>query len=142
VAAVEAQARKAPLPVAVHADGVGRFDQEAEAAAYFSILESLQNVAKYAAASRVDVELRAADGHLDFEVADDGRGFDPSATGYGTGLQGIADRLGALDGSLLVDSAPGEGTRVTGRLPLAASNGPVDRAPGADPGLVPAESAP
>jgi signal transduction histidine kinase len=142
VAAVEAQARKAPLPVAVHADGVGRFDQEAEAAAYFSILESLQNVAKYAAASRVDVELRAADGHLDFEVADDGRGFDPSATGYGTGLQGIADRLGALDGSLLVDSAPGEGTRVTGRLPLAASKRPVDPAHAADPGLVPAESAP
>jgi signal transduction histidine kinase len=134
VAAVEAQARKAPVPVTVHADAIGRFDQEAEAAAYFSILESLQNVAKYAAATRVDVEIRAADGQLRFEVADDGQGFDPSANGYGTGLQGIADRLGALDGMLIVESANGRGTRVSGRLPVTMPWG-VEAAGGAgEPG--------
>ena len=51
-------------------------------------------------------------------VRDDGRGFDPSATSYGTGLQGIADRLAALGGELVVTSAPGDGTAVAGRLPV------------------------
>jgi signal transduction histidine kinase len=129
VAAVEAQARKSPVPVEVRSDAVGRFDQEAEAAAYFSVLESLQNAAKYADASRVTVDLRAGDGQLVFEVRDDGRGFDPSATGYGTGLQGISDRLGALDGTLAVESSPGAGTRVTGRLPIAARAGHAPAAP-------------
>ena len=50
--------------------------------------------------------------------ADDGAGFDPSATGYGTGLQGMADRLAALDGTIEVRSAPGSGTTLTGRIPL------------------------
>ena len=54
-----------------------------------------------------------------FEVRDDGRGFDPASTGYGTGLQGIADRLDAIGGSLSVRSAPGEGTTVAGRIPVA-----------------------
>ncbi|HXY71929.1 MAG TPA: ATP-binding protein, partial [Actinomycetota bacterium] len=56
--------------------------------------------------------------HLEFSVSDDGRGFDPGARGYGTGLQGIADRLGSVDGDLDVRSAPGEGTTVTGRVPV------------------------
>ncbi|MGZ4133101.1 MAG: sensor histidine kinase, partial [Actinomycetota bacterium] len=118
-AALEAQARKAPLPVSVHADGLGRYAQEVEAAAYFSCLEAMQNVAKYAQASRVDVSLADGVGNLRFEVTDDGRGFDPSATGYGTGLQGIADRLGALDGTLTVRSAPGSGTTIACAIPVA-----------------------
>jgi signal transduction histidine kinase len=120
VAALEAQARKAALPVAIHADGVGRYAQEAEAAAYFSCLEAMQNVAKYAGASRVDVWLADGAGTLRFEVTDDGVGFDPSATGYGTGLQGIADRLGALDGTLTVRSAPGAGTSIVCEVPVRA----------------------
>jgi signal transduction histidine kinase len=52
-------------------------------------------------------------------VTDDGRGFDPDRTGSGTGLQGMADRLAALDGTLDVTSAPGAGTVVTGRIPVA-----------------------
>jgi signal transduction histidine kinase len=118
-AALTAQARKSSVPVSVSADHVGRFPQEIEAAVYFSTLEALQNVAKYAEASRAVVDLHADDGSLWFTVADDGRGFDPGSTGYGTGLQGIADRLGALDGSLHVTSAPGSGTTIVGRLPLA-----------------------
>jgi signal transduction histidine kinase len=97
--ALESQARKSPIPVTIEADGVGRLPQEVEAAAYFSVLEGLQNVAKYARAASAAVTLSLVDGELTFEVADDGRGFDPSSTGYGTGMQGIADRMGALEGS-------------------------------------------
>jgi signal transduction histidine kinase len=57
-------------------------------------------------------------------VTDDGVGFDPSTTSYGTGLQGIADRLAALDGTLDVRSEPGSSTTLEGRLPVAASGGP------------------
>jgi signal transduction histidine kinase len=54
---------------------------------------------------------------LSFEDSDDGSGFDPSSTAYGTDLQGMADRLDAIGGKLQVQSAPGEGTVVTGRVP-------------------------
>jgi signal transduction histidine kinase len=117
-AALEAQARTSPIPVVVSADGFGRYPQEQEAALYFSALEALQNVAKYASASRATVRLADRDGHAEFSVADDGEGFDTSATGYGTGLRGIADRLGSVDGELVVRSAPGQGTTVVGRVPV------------------------
>jgi signal transduction histidine kinase len=118
VEAVQAQARKAPLPVDVEAAGdIGRQPQELEAAVYFCVLEALQNIAKYASASQVRVRLVAASGALTFDVNDDGAGFDTSATSYGTGLQGMTDRLGALGGDLTVTSTPGEGTTVTGRVP-------------------------
>ena len=120
--ALEAQARKSPVPVEVVADGIGRFAQDAEAAVYFSCLEALQNVAKYAHASAVRIDLRSDDGHLEFRVHDDGDGFDPTAIGYGTGLQGIADRLSVLDGALVVTSAPGGGyDACRGAPPLARS---------------------
>jgi signal transduction histidine kinase len=119
VAALRAQARKAPLPVEIEADDLGRYPQELEAAVYFCALEALQNVSKYAGASKASVRLSQTDGHLTFEVEDDGAGFDASNTSYGTGLQGMADRLSALGGNLDVRSEPGSGTRVTGRLPVA-----------------------
>ena len=65
-----------------------------------------------------DVRLWQEDGVLSFTVTDDGNGFDTSKTGYGTGLQGMADRLSTLGGSLQVESVPGSGTTVTGRLPV------------------------
>ena len=117
-AALTAQARRAMFPVEVDASLERRYPPEIEAAIYFSCLEALQNVAKYADASRATVRVRADGRALTFEVVDDGRGFDPSANGYGTGLQGIADRLGALDGTLDVDSAPGRGTTIRGRVPV------------------------
>jgi signal transduction histidine kinase len=116
-AALEAQARKASVDVGVDADGVGRHPQDVEAAVYFCVLEALQNVAKYAEASRVDVRLRESHGDLTFTISDDGRGFDPAANGYGTGLQGMADRIEALGGRLDVRSEPGRGTTVAGRVP-------------------------
>jgi signal transduction histidine kinase len=118
--ALEAQARKAPLPVDVVSDDVGRFPQDVEAAVYFSCLEALQNVAKYAGATRATVELKADPTVLRFAVRDDGCGFDP-ATVSGTGLQGVRDRLDAIGGTLEVQSSPDAGTSVAGAVPLAVS---------------------
>jgi signal transduction histidine kinase len=118
-AALEGQGRKAAVPVAVKADGVGRFDPDVEACVYFCVLEALNNVAKYAGASHVDVRLCLEDGGIVFEVRDDGVGFDPAASGYGTGLRGMADRLEALGGTLEVESAPRAGTKILGRVPAA-----------------------
>jgi signal transduction histidine kinase len=120
-AALEAQARKSPFPVTVEADGLGRYPQEAEAAVYFCALEALQNIAKYAAASRATVRLAGQagpGGTLEFSVTDDGTGFDPGPAGYGTGLHGMADRMAALGGDLQIRTQPGHGTTVTGRLPV------------------------
>jgi signal transduction histidine kinase len=116
-AALEAQARKSPVAVTVQPDGVGRYPQELEAAVYFCVLEALQNVAKYADAAQATVRLSATESELSFEVTDDGRGFDPSTTSYGSGLQGMADRLAALGGDIEVTAQPGRGTIVTGRVP-------------------------
>jgi signal transduction histidine kinase len=116
--ALEAQARKSTVPVVVEADGVGRFHQDTEAAVYFSCLEALQNVAKYAEASRATIALRHREGALEFSVIDDGRGFEPDAVAHGSGLQGMADRLDAIGGTLAVDSAHGSGTIVRGRVPV------------------------
>jgi signal transduction histidine kinase len=117
-AALEAQSRRAALPVAVVAEGLGRFPQEVEATVYFTCLEALQNVAKYAHAGSATIALGREDGSLSFEVRDDGVGFDPAATAYGTGVQGMVDRVAALGGTLDVRSAPGRGTTVSGRLPI------------------------
>ena len=118
VAALESQARKSIVPVTIEANGIGRYPQDAEAAVYFSCLEALQNVAKYASASRATISLSDGDGRLRFEVSDDGSGFEPSTETHGSGLQGIADRLAALDGELDVRSSPGAGTTVAGTLPV------------------------
>jgi signal transduction histidine kinase len=118
--ALQAQARKAALPVEIDADGVGRYPQDTEAAVYFCVLEALQNVAKYAAASRVTVGLSCSGGSLRFTVTDDGTGFDTTTTRNGTGLQGMADRLAALGGTLHIHSQPGHGTTLTGQLPGSA----------------------
>jgi signal transduction histidine kinase len=117
-AALESQVRKASVPVTVDTDGIGRYPQEAEAAAYFCVLEALQNVAKYAEASAVTVRLGQENGELVFAVTDDGRGFDPATTPQGSGLQNMRDRLEALGGSVEVVSEPGGGTTVTGRIPV------------------------
>ncbi|HTG46363.1 MAG TPA: ATP-binding protein [Actinomycetota bacterium] len=121
-AALEAQARRSTVPVSVTADGVARYAQDVEAAVYFSCLEALQNVAKYANASSATIRLSQTDGHLDFEIADDGDGFDPGATGPGSGLRGMADRLAAVGGEVSVRSTPGNGTTVAGRLPVGGGS--------------------
>ena len=121
-AALEAQAHKAALPVTVEAPGADRYPQEIEAAVYFCVLEALQNVAKYAHASAARVTLDRRGQRLAFTIEDDGEGFDPVVTPKGTGLQGIADRLAALGGSLDIASAPGHGTRITCQVPATTAD--------------------
>jgi len=125
-AALESAAGRAALPVAVITDGhVGRFPQEVEAAVYFCCLEALQNAGKHAgdgASATVTIERRsdgAAARCLAFTVADDGRGFDTGAFDpRGHGFVNMRDRIGAIGGTVTVDSAPGSGTRVSGIVPL------------------------
>ena len=62
--------------------------------------------------------MSAVNSHLSFEVTDDGLGFDPAATAAGTGLQGMADRVEALGGSIEIRSLPGQGTTIAGRIPV------------------------
>ncbi len=116
-AALESQGRIGAIPLEVVADGVDRQPIETEAAVYFCCLEAIQNAAKYARASRVDVRLGHEGANLAFEVRDDGVGFDTSVTATGSGLQGMADRLSSLGGSVEIVSRPGEGTVVAGRVP-------------------------
>jgi len=119
--ALQAAARRAVLPVTVRTDGLGRYAPEAEATAYFCVLEALQNAGKYAGdGARVTVDVSAQPQGLVFVVKDDGAGFDTSASGLGAGFQNMLDRLGALGGTLRVESAPGRGTQVTGTLPATA----------------------
>jgi signal transduction histidine kinase len=87
-----------------------------EAAAYFIVAEALTNVAKYAQASAATVKVTATRGQVVVEVTDDGvGGATPDA---GSGLRGLADRVGALDGTLDVVSPRGEGTRLRAVIPL------------------------
>jgi signal transduction histidine kinase len=116
-AALDAQGRKAAIPVHVQQDGIARYPQQTEAAVYFCCLEALQNVAKYANATKATVSLSHKDGVLAFAVSDDGQGFDTATMPRGAGLQNMTDRLDALGGSIDIRSRPGGGTEVTGRVP-------------------------
>ena len=118
VMALRAQAARSPVPVALEADQVGRYPQDAESTVYFCTLEALQNVAKHAQASAVTVRLSGSGEVLEFSVSDDGAGF-PAGTSHGFGLQGMSDRLAAHGGTLTVRSRPGQGTTITGRLPTS-----------------------
>ena len=120
-AALTEQAAKAAVPVSVHAALVGRYPAEVEAAVYFSVLEALQNIAKYARASSARVRLGHDGDQLRFEVTDDGIGFDPATAIRGTGLQGMADRLDTVGATMTLTSAPGHGTTVLGIVPSAFS---------------------
>jgi signal transduction histidine kinase len=120
VEALGAQVRRSPVPVTIEPDGLGRYGPEVEAGVYFSVLEALQNVAKYAEASSARVRLGGVNGEVRFEVRDDGRGFDPADTRLGTGLQGIVDRVSALGGEVEITSRPGHGTTISGRVPTSA----------------------
>ncbi len=118
--ALSAAAGRAALPTDVVADGIGRYDQAIEAAVYFCCLEALQNAGKHAGeGAHATVTVREEEGALLFEVADTGAGFElEGGAGRGAGFVNMADRVGAIGGTLTVDSAPGQGTRVGGRIPL------------------------
>ncbi len=117
-AALESLASRASVATTVRYEGPRRLPEPVELAAYFVVCEALANVAKYAQAGEVTVRVTHRDARVVVEVADDGvGGADESA---GSGLQGLADRVAALDGTLRILSPPGEGTVVTAELPCAS----------------------
>jgi PAS domain S-box-containing protein len=115
-AAVDALAGRSAVPVEVVDVPRERLPEAVEATAYFTIAEALTNVAKYAEAALASVRVTRANGRLVVEVTDDGVGG--AAAAKGSGLAGLSDRLGALDGTLSVTSPPGEGTTVRAVIPL------------------------
>jgi signal transduction histidine kinase len=116
--AVDALAARAPVPVTLETDEGERLPAAVEIAAYYVVSEALANIAKYAQASAASVAIRRTPGRVVVEVADDGIGG--ADAGEGSGLRGLADRLGALDGTLSVDSPTGHGTRLHAEIPYAA----------------------
>jgi signal transduction histidine kinase len=116
-AALRTLGERAPVPVTVAAPD-GRFRGEVETAVYFIVAEALANVAKHAHASQASVFVAQDNGLVRIEVVDDGVGG--AVFGSGTGLRGLADRAGALDGKLVVESSRGDGTRVVVEIPCAS----------------------
>ena len=118
VPALEQLAARAAVPTELRGAPGRRLPAPVEATAYFVVAAALTNVGKYAGAEQAAVEVAERDGRLVVEVRDDGRGgADPAA---GSGLRGLADRVGALGGTLDVDSPAGRGTRVVAALPVSS----------------------
>ncbi|WP_146241203.1 GAF domain-containing sensor histidine kinase [Actinokineospora spheciospongiae] len=118
-AAVRSRARRAPIPVTVHAGPEvtgSRFVPDVEEAAYFLISEALTNVLKHAEATRATIRLSGCADLLDIEVTDDGVGFSGEVR-----LTGLRDRVDAVGGALVATSAPGAGATVRVRLPVRRS---------------------
>jgi signal transduction histidine kinase len=118
VRALEVATQNFPVPTVIESEDLGRYPIESEATVYFCCLEALQNVAKYAEAHSAGVTLHHADGTISFSVHDDGIGFDPKSTVYGSGLRNISDRIAAARGTVEISSQPGSGTTISGRIPV------------------------
>jgi signal transduction histidine kinase len=115
-AALETLAGRSPVPVTLDGTPPDRLPAPVEAAAYFVVAEALTNVVKYAHASEARVTVSRRNGHAIVEVADDGvGGADP---GRGSGLSGLADRIAALDGTLVLTSPAGAGTLLRAEIPV------------------------
>jgi signal transduction histidine kinase len=125
-AALRARARLGGRPLVLTIsptiDGV-RLPPDIEIGAYFCCLEAMQNAAKHAPAATVTLGLDLVAGSLTFSVADDGPGFDSASATHGTGLLGMADRVGALGGTLEIRSTAGGGTVVAGSIPVNSGAG-------------------
>jgi signal transduction histidine kinase len=117
--ALRAAANRAAIPVTVTADGIGRYSQDIETAVYFCCLEALQNVGKHAPEATALVRLWEESGGLLFSVSDNGPGFDAAQARAGHGFMNMSDRLGAIGGTVRWESQPGQGTTVTGSVPVA-----------------------
>ena len=115
--AVEALAARLPLVVSVENETPDRLPAPVEASVYFFVCEALTNTVKHAHAGEARVRIAAADHELSVEVADDGVGGAEARSG-GTGLRGLGDRVGALDGALELLSPPDGGTLLRARIPL------------------------
>jgi signal transduction histidine kinase len=119
--ALRAAANRSPLAAGVVSAGIGRYSPEIEAAVYFCCLEALQNAAKHAPGARVDIRVWEESGGLLFTVSDDGPGLDADKAASGHGFVNMADRLGAIGGTVRWQSAPGKGAEVRGSIPLVGT---------------------
>ncbi|GHD94082.1 sensor histidine kinase [Streptomyces naganishii] len=114
-AALSSVASRCTVPVAVDVDLSERPAPAIEGIAYFTVSELLQNISKHSGARSASVDVWRVEDRLMLQVVDDGAGgADVSA---GSGLAGLAERLDAVDGILVVDSPAGGPTRVTAELP-------------------------
>ncbi|MDQ2622812.1 MAG: histidine kinase, partial [Actinomycetota bacterium] len=125
--ALLALSHRAPLPVEVAAVPENRLPHSVEAAAYYVVAESLTNVARYAEASRAEVEIVWTNGIVRIRIADDGVGG--AAPGEGSGLNGLSDRIAALDGQLFVTSPQNGGTLVEAVIPCFSAGSAGDGRP-------------
>ncbi len=114
--AVRALTLRCPVPVELDDDLPDRLAPSFETALYYTVSEALTNVVRYAGASGATVRLSRGPGWAEAEVADDGCGGADEQRG--TGLRGLHDRLGAVQGALELESPPGGGTRLRARVPL------------------------
>jgi signal transduction histidine kinase len=119
-AALESHVRKLALDATIRIDPViadTRFDAATENAVYFCCIQALQNVQRHASGARVEIRLDIEGDDLVFVVADSGAGFDIATIEEGEGMQIMRDRMAALEGALSIESEPGRGTTVAGRVP-------------------------
>ncbi|CUU60195.1 Histidine kinase-, DNA gyrase B-, and HSP90-like ATPase [Parafrankia irregularis] len=121
--ALRAAGQRSTVGVTVRADEIGRYPADIEAAVYFCCLEALQNAAKHAAECSVELVLAEREGALTFSVQDNGAGFDPRRLERGHGMTNMADRIGAIGGTLRWESALGAGTQVHGVVPVSIFRG-------------------
>jgi signal transduction histidine kinase len=132
-AALKAVARSSAIPVRVGDHWHGRQSEAVETTVYFCCQECLQNAAKHGGRGvSASVLLDHQDGRVCFTVEDDGSGFDLAAVERGAGLTNLGDRVAAVGGTLDIETHPGRGTRITGKLPAtsptsgdAAHHGPA-----------------
>ena len=123
VPALEQIVRDAPIPTSVTGANLRRYRPDVERAIYFICLEALQNTYKHAqTATAAHVRIAARGRELTFEVSDNGPGFDVDTVAAGAGLRNMHDRVASLGGSLTIDAAGGQGTRITGAIPLGQSS--------------------
>ena len=135
-AALAGVAERASSQVRLGEIEAGRYPREIETAVYFCIVEAIQNAMKHGEnRDPVTVSVRRAGDDLCFEVADDGRGFDLQGTQRGLGLKSMTERIAAIRGRLDIETAPGLGTVVRGRVPLDAD--PASTQIGPTPGQPP-----
>jgi signal transduction histidine kinase len=120
-AALREAARRSIVPLTIGVEDVGRLSEECETAVYYCCLEALQNVTKHAGEEAVASLRLWRDGRaVCFAVVDDGVGFVTDRKASDIGLTNMADRMGAVGGSLAIRSEPGEGTMVQGRITAQA----------------------
>ncbi|MFD7278795.1 sensor histidine kinase [Streptomyces sp. NPDC059862] len=116
-AALSAVASRCTVPVQVEVDLASRPAPAIEGIAYFTVSELLQNISRHARATWAAVDVWRSEDRLMLQVMDNGMGGADAGAGGGSGLAGLAERLDAVDGILVVDSPPGGPTRITAELP-------------------------